>query len=52
MFPIFGQIEKREMVKRCIYCNYELGEDSVIDICETCMYKVWGLRWLERLLII
>jgi len=30
------------MVKRCIYCNYELEEDSVIDICETCMYKVWG----------
>ena len=30
------------MVKRCIYCNYELEEGCVIDICETCMYKVWG----------
>ena len=43
MFLIWN-LFKKEMVKRCIYCNYELEDGSVIDICETCMYKVWGAK--------
>ena len=37
------------MVRRCIYCNYELDGDSVIDICQTCMYKVWGAKMSEAI---
>ena len=37
------------MVKRCIYCNYELQDKCVIDICDTCMYKVWGSKMAEAI---
>ena len=30
------------MVKNCIYCSSGIGEASVVDICQKCMYQVWG----------
>ncbi len=32
------------MVKRCVYCNSDISENSVVDICKPCMHQVWGPR--------
>jgi len=30
------------MVKKCMYCDVEISEESVIDFCEKCGKEVWG----------
>lgn len=37
-------------MKKCIYCNNGLSEDSVFDVCESCGFQVWGEKMYKTIL--
>jgi len=37
------------MTKKCIYCDREIDENSVVDVCFSCGYQVWGRKMFETI---
>ena len=42
--------KKKKMTNKCVYCNSEVPESRVMQICDLCGKNVWGERMFSAIL--
>ncbi|MBU2612288.1 MAG: hypothetical protein KKB62_01030 [Nanoarchaeota archaeon] len=38
------------MTKKCLYCNRDISDESVVDFCESCGKGVWGDKMFGKII--